>query len=58
MRFSEAGKIQHIARLYRGLGTQFVHQADGALNDVAQLTRPTVGALQNAGRTFKVISGK
>src|SRR5690606_26767685 len=55
---AEAGEIENIAGLGRRLLPRFVHEADGSFDNVAQLTRAAVDALQDRRGALQVISGE
>src|SRR5690606_27669223 len=55
---AKAGKIQHIAGHRGGFVAQILHQVDGSLDNIAQLPRAAIAALEHGRGALQVIAGK
>ncbi len=51
-------QLQHIGSRGWWIGTEFFHETDGTLNNVAQLAGTLVGPLQDGCRTLQMVACK
>jgi hypothetical protein len=55
---AEGFEVEHVAPGLGRFHAELVHQPDGALDDMAELARTLVRALQDYGRALQVVAGE